>query len=155
MTGVLCPSCEKKLEKGEISTLDVKISIFLGRRTRNIKELNNISLLKTEIADDYLILLFRKGDAGKFIRYAKEIIRELEGEFKKKVIALDYHPNLKKFIESVFHPIPIATINVIWLPDGSKETRVILERRVRGRRVELAKKIIQRVMNVEVKVEAL
>ncbi|RLG60680.1 hypothetical protein DRN86_01930 [Candidatus Geothermarchaeota archaeon] len=72
-----------------------------------------------------------------------------------RVIALDYHPNLKKFIENVFHPLPVATINVIWLPDGTKETRVILERKARGERVELAKKIIQKIKNMKVKVEVI
>lgn len=155
ITGVLCPSCERKIEKGEVSPLDVKVSIFLGRRTKDIRELDEVSLLKVVSVDNSLVLLFRRGDSQKFLRYAKDVIREMEKEFRMRVIAIDYHPNLKEFIENVFHPIPIATINIIWLPDGTKETRVILERRVRSGKVEFAKKVIQKVMNVDVKVEAL
>lgn len=115
--------------------------------------MNDVSLLKAETVDNFLILLFRRGDSSKFVKYGREVIKEMEKEFKMRIIALDYHSDLKRFVEGVFHPIPVATINVIWLPDGSKETRIIIQGRTRGRRVDLARKIIQKVKNIEVKVE--
>ncbi|MGF3521971.1 MAG: hypothetical protein ACQXXJ_02605, partial [Candidatus Bathyarchaeia archaeon] len=34
-----------------------------------------------------------------------------------------------KFLEDLFMPLSILTINTIWLPDGTTETRVILRRK--------------------------
>jgi hypothetical protein len=49
----------------------------------------------------------------------------------------------------------IITINTIWLPDGSQETRVILRRRGRkpSMNVEALKQLAQKVRGVTLRVE--
>jgi hypothetical protein len=62
----------------------------------------------------------------------------------------------RKFLEDLFAPLSIMTINTIWLPDGSTETRVILGKR-RGTRLSLdvkaLKEIASRVRNITLRVE--
>jgi hypothetical protein len=58
-------------------------------------------------------------------------------------------------LEDLFVPLRILTINTIWLPDGTTETRVILKRRRRRGPidVEALKKIAQKVRGITLRVE--
>ncbi|MFB0522878.1 MAG: transcription elongation factor NusA, partial [Candidatus Bathyarchaeia archaeon] len=58
--------------------------------------------------------------------------------------------------EDLFAPLSIITINTIWLPDGTTETRVILRRRGRRSppiRVDALKEIAQKVRGITIRVE--
>jgi transcription antitermination factor NusA-like protein len=74
----------------------------------------------------------------------------------KTVRVLEYGVDDRKFLEDLFVPFSILTINTIWLPDGTTETRVILKRR--GRRapyldVEALKMIAQKARGMTLRVE--
>jgi transcription antitermination factor NusA-like protein len=155
LTGVLCASCERKLKKGEISQLDVDISVFLGQRTKDKKEAEGIKFLNALYIDDYIILFFQKGDLRKFLKAGREIIDEMRKKFRAKIMLVEHHHNLREFIEGLFYPVPVTAINVIWLPDGSMETRIILGRRISKKKADIVNKITKKVKNVEVKVEYL
>lgn len=152
VTGVLCPSCEKRIREGEITQLDVEISVFLGKGSRDIRELENVQFKRAIFIDNHLILIFKRGDLPLMVTHGKRLIRELERRFGRKVFIVEDHPNFREFIESLLHPIPVETINIIWLPDGSKETRIMLRRRLDKQREELIKKIIRELRGIEVKV---
>ncbi len=62
----------------------------------------------------------------------------------------------RRFLEDLFYPIRLLTVNTVWLPDGSKLTKAIIP----GRRVErlsgeieLLKKIVKQVKGIELMVE--
>ena len=151
-TGVLCPSCERKLRSGEISKLDIEISIFLNKETRNKKEFNDVHFRKAFYVDDYLVLVFKKGDLRIMLSYGKRIIKNLERKFGKRVYLVEDHPNFREFIESLLYPAPLEAINIIWLPDGTKETRIVLSRKLNKEREELIKKIIREMKGIDVKI---
>jgi len=152
MTGVLCPSCERKVKSGEISKLDVEVSVFLGKYAKDIRELENVQFKKALYIDNYLILMFKRGDLPLVLSYGKKLIREMEKRFGRKVYVIEDHPNFREFVESLLYPTPVETINIIWLPDGSKETRIVVRGRLDRRREELIKKIIKELRGIEVKV---
>jgi hypothetical protein len=60
-------------------------------------------------------------------------------------------------LEDLSAPLSIVTINTIWLPDGTTETRVILRRRRRDSRlpfnVKALKEIARKVRNMTLRVE--
>ncbi len=153
LTGSLCSSCESKLTEGTISRLDVDISVHLARETKNTKELDRVRFLYALYVDDYIILFFRRGDLPKFLAHGKGILREMRNKFRTNVLAVEYHPNLREFLEGIFYPTPVTALNVIWLPDGTRETRVILGRRAHHKKIGIATKIAKKVRNVDVKVE--
>ncbi len=152
VTGVLCPSCERNLRSGVISQLDVEISIFLGKETRNKKEFENVQFKKALYIDNYLILIFKKGDLRIMLTHGRKIIRNLEKKFGKRVYLIEDHPNFREFVESLLYPAPVEAINIIWLPDGSKETRIVLSKRLSKEKEELVKKIIKELRGIDVKV---
>ncbi|HID05560.1 MAG TPA: transcription elongation factor, partial [Armatimonadetes bacterium] len=44
LTGVLCPRCEEKYKSGEVTKLDIEVSVALSRLTKDIKELEDVEL---------------------------------------------------------------------------------------------------------------
>jgi len=152
VTGVLCPSCEKKLREGEITKLDVEVSVFLGRYAKDVRELEDVEFKRALYIDNYLILVFKRGDLPLMLAHGKRIIRELERRFGRRVYLVEDSPDFREFVESLFYPIPVETINIVWLPDGTQETRIVLGRRIDKRREEIARKIIKELRGIDVKV---
>jgi transcription antitermination factor NusA-like protein len=92
----------------------------------------------------------------RLLGYGGKIVRAIGDETGKNVRVLEHGADDRKFLEDLFAPMNIMTINTIWLPDGSMETRVILRRR-RGARgsfdVKALKEIANRVRNITLRVE--
>src|SRR5438128_11775455 len=62
----------------------------------------------------------------------------------------------RDFLEGLFTPYSILTINTIWLPDGSRETKVILNgRRPRRNPVdfEVVKKLARELKSLTLRIE--
>jgi transcription antitermination factor NusA-like protein len=85
------------------------------------------------------------------LSHGKKIIRDLEEKFGRKVYLVEDHPNFREFIEGLLYPVPVETINIIWLPDGSKETRIVLRKRLRREKERLVKSIVKELRGVDVK----
>jgi transcription antitermination factor NusA-like protein len=63
------------------------------------------------------------------VGYGGKIIKAIGDETGKSVRVLEQGVDDRKFLEDLFTPLSILTINTIWLPDGTTETRVILKRK--------------------------
>ena len=63
----------------------------------------------------------------------------------------------RQFLEQLFANQHILTINIIWLPDGSTETRVVLQgrgaRRLSKKRIQSLVNIAKAVRNMDLRVE--
>jgi len=65
-------------------------------------------------------------------------VRELSETFGKRVKLISFGGDDRSFLEDLFSPLSILTINTVWIPDGSTETKVILTgRRPRKMPVDL------------------
>jgi transcription antitermination factor NusA-like protein len=66
------------------------------------------------------------------------VVKELSQSFGKRVKLISFGGDDRAFLEDLFSPLSIFTINTIWIPDGSTETKVILAgRRPRKMPVDL------------------
>ncbi len=65
--------------------------------------------------------------------------------------------NDRKFLEDLFSGQQIVTINIIWLPDGSTETRVVLAargaKRLSKKRIQALTEIAKKVRKMDLRVE--
>jgi len=93
---------------------------------------------------------------ARLLSYGGKIIRAVGKAIGKSIRVLEHGVDTRKFLEDLFAPLSIITINTIWLPDGSTETRVILRRRGRKRpplHVDALKEIAQKVRGITLRVE--
>jgi len=106
-------------------------------------------------ANGVLAVLVKRGDMSRLLGYGGKIIKALSEKTGKTIRVLEHGADDRKFLEDLFAPLSILTINTIWLPDGTTETRVIL--RKRGRRppinVKALKEIARKVRGITLRVE--
>ena len=155
-SGILCQKCLSKLKSGEVSELDLKIARLLLSLEEKYPSLQNVYFHKTITTDGTLAIVVGPGDVSRLLGFGGKIIRAIGDETGKNIRILENGVDDRKFLEDLFAPLSIMTINTIWLPDGSTETRVILRRRRGGRSpldVKALKEIASRVRNITLRVE--
>jgi len=153
---MLCPKCSEKVKSGEVTDLDLKIARVLLSLEESYPALQNVNFYKSVEAGKTLAVIVGRGDVPRLLGSGGKIIRALEEKTGKNIRVLEFGVDDRKFLEDLFAPLSIVTINTIWLPDGSTETRVILRRRG-GRMlpfdVKALKEIASKVRNMTLRVE--
>jgi transcription antitermination factor NusA-like protein len=153
---MLCQKCLARVKSGEISELDLKIARLLLSLEPRYPSLQNIDFRKAVDVDRTLAIIVGPGDVSRLLGYGGKIVKALGEETGKSVRVLENGTDDRKFLEDLFAPLSIVTINTIWLPDGTTETRVILKKRY-GRQppfnVKALKEIANKVRNITLRVE--
>lgn len=154
-TGILCAKCQAKLTAGQISEADIQVSRALVKLAEKVNEVNKMTLLRSFQVDGNYVLEVEQADAA-MVRSKPEIKQKLEEQLKGRVWVIASSNSDRRFLEDLFYPIRLLTVNTVWLPDGSKLTKAI----VPGRRVEklsgeieMLKRIVKQVKGIELMVE--
>jgi len=122
---VLCPKCEEKVESGEITKADVDASIILANTAKSNKEIGNFTLYSCKEFDGNFVLSLAKNDIMR-IRQSRTLYRLLQDQFKGKIWLVEEDENDKKFIEDLFFPTKILSINAVWVPGGVQKTKAVV-----------------------------
>ncbi len=155
-SGILCQKCSAKVKSGEISDLDLKIARLLLSLERKYPSLQNVCFYKAAAFGKTLAIIVGHGDVPRLLGYGGKIIKTLGEETRKSVRILENGVDDRKFLEDLFMPLSILTINRIWLPDGTTETRVILKRKRRSQLpfdIKALKEIAHKVRKMSLRVE--
>lgn len=124
-TGVLCPKCDLRLRSGQLSQTDVDVSIKLAKAAEKSQEIARINLTRAvQIGGDYLLVL-EPGSLAPLRRDAS-VQKSLQNLLGGKVWLTESDTTDRKELEDLFFPVRIANINTVWLPDGSKMTKVLI-----------------------------
>ncbi len=126
-SGILCPQCQEKVRLGEVSDLDVNIAKLLLKLEGKYPILQKVSFYNAYEIDDVLAIVVGSGDLHRFLSGGGGMVREVSDSTGKKVRILEKKGDARKFFEDLFAPAAVTSINKIWLPDGSTETRVIIQ----------------------------
>lgn len=155
-SGILCQKCLAKVKSGEITELDLKIARLLLALEDRYPSLQNVYFHKSVDVDRTLAVIVGQGDVPRLLGYGGKIIKALGMKVGKSIRVLEQGANDRQFLEDLFAPLSIVTINTIWLPDDTTETRVILKK-MRGRQppfnVKALKEIASKVRNMSLRVE--
>jgi hypothetical protein len=153
-SGVLCRTCEAKLKAGNITQDDIDASIkLIGLADRN-QEINKFTLVRgTRVNGDYVLVL--RGHDLSVLRGNDEIATKIEKQMGQKVWFVETEASDRRFIENLFHPNKVLSVNFFWLPESNKLTKVIVADNDKKAQVNLDKvqKIAKAVRNIELLVE--
>jgi len=155
-SGMLCPKCEARVKTGEIGELDIRISRLLLRLEDKYPFLQNVQFYKAVESGGILALLVDHGSLPMMLSYGGKIIREINDSLGMKVRILEHGGDLRKFYEDLVAPANVITLNKIWLPDGSMETRVVLSERGRRRlpvNISALKELSKKIRGITMRVE--
>ena len=154
-TGTLCSRCEDKLRSGHLTQVDVECAVKLVKLAERDQEINKFTMINAYHVNGDIVLVLQRSDLSA-LRSNVELSRKIEQQFENKVWFVEAEATDKRFLENLFYPARILTINLIWLPDGSKLTKVIVaakEGQVSGINVEQIQKITKTVRNIELLVD--
>ena len=153
---MLCQKCSAKVKAGEISEVDLKIARLLLSLEEKFPTLQNVCFYKAVDVGKTLAIIVGHGDVPRLLGYSGKIVKTIGDETGKNVKILEYGVDDRKFLEDLFIPFSILTINTIWLPDGTTETREILKRK-RGAQLpfdlKALKEIASKVRKMSLRVE--
>jgi transcription antitermination factor NusA-like protein len=125
-SGILCRRCEEKLEKGQITELDLKVIQRMVELEKEHPILQEVTYHRSVEADGMMAVLVDRRDLPRLLGGGAKIVKDLGETFGKRVKLISYGGDDREFLEDLFSPLSILTINTIWIPDGSTETKVIL-----------------------------
>lgn len=154
-TGTLCSRCEDKLRSGHLTQADVECAVKLVKIAERDQEINKFTMINAYHVNGDIVLVLQRSDLST-LRSNVELSRKIQQQFQSKVWFVEAEATDKRFLENLFFPARILTINLIWLPDGNKLTKVIVaakDGQVSGINVEQIQKITKTVRNIELLVD--
>ena len=125
-SGILCRRCEEKLQKGLITELDLKVIRKMVEMEKDHPVLQDVNYHRSVEAEDMIAILVDKKDLPRLLGGGAKVVKELGESFGKRVKLISFGGDDRAFLEDLFSPLSILTINTVWIPDGSTETKVIL-----------------------------
>ncbi|MFL6382452.1 MAG: transcription elongation factor NusA [Nitrososphaeraceae archaeon] len=155
-TGILCAKCETKLRLGHLKQADVEGAIKITKLAEHNQDINKFTMVGAAKVDGDFVLILRGSDIS-VLRANTMLPTKFEHEFQSKVWFVEAEATDKRFIENLFFPLRVLTVNLIWLPDGNKLTRVIIAGKSNNSEskttIEKIKKIAKEIRNIELLVE--
>jgi transcription antitermination factor NusA-like protein len=125
----LCPGCQEKVNKGEITELEAEISLRLYNLLDKYKMPQELTFHKAIETDDTVILVVGENQIGTIIGKGGKIVKSLQKELNKKIRVIENTDDIKKIAQDLIHPARIMGINILYLPDGGtkKKLRIPVE----------------------------
>lgn len=125
-SGILCQRCQEKVRSGEVSDTAINIAKLLLKLEGKYPTLQKTSFYNAYQVEDVIAIIVGSGDLHRFLSGGGVILRAIVENTGKKIKILEKKGGAREFFEDLFTPAMITSINKIWLPDGSIETRVII-----------------------------
>jgi hypothetical protein len=152
---VLCPQCETKLESGKISKSDIEASFILAKTAKTVSDVDNFSLFSCKEFQGNYVISLAKEDIIK-IRQSRTLYRALQEQFKGKIWLVEANESDKQFIEDLFFPTKILSINSVWAPGGLQKTKAVVSGRWTSKfpiNIDHVKEIVKKARNLDIDIE--
>ncbi len=111
-SGTLCNACEKKLEDGMVTKLDLELIKFLNEKYHDF----DVEYLSSFEGRD-IIIIFMKGDIGGIVGKGGKGALELKKIFGKKIKIINMNGKIKEVVSDIIHPIKLVGINTVYKAD--------------------------------------
>jgi transcription antitermination factor NusA-like protein len=156
-TAMLCTKCETKLRSGQLTDADIEGAIKITKLAERNQNINKFTMTSASKVDEDFIIALSGADIGT-IRSNPTLLKKFEDEFQSKVWFIEAQATDKRFIENLFFPTKVLAVNILWLPDGSKLTKVIISASDKigpqqHPNIEKVKQIAKKIKNIELLVE--
>ncbi|MDT7892360.1 MAG: hypothetical protein RQ952_06480 [Thermoproteota archaeon] len=126
LSGVFCEQCEYKVKNSIVNPIEVSIAKYLYESEGKFKELQNVNLeLVEEISENHLIVVL---SSNEYLNpaFLNAISKLLSNKTMKNVKVVEKSDDYKRFINQLFYPAKVMSINEVWSPDGSHEYAIRL-----------------------------
>lgn len=128
---MLCPNCQDRLDGGEIAEFDVVFSKWLLDKLKEHPGLEDVNLLRAIKTDDLLILVVKKKTKSVIVDNA-EVMSDLSADYGE-VMVVEGPAKLRTVVRELIQPAIEVGVNSLYLPNGFKESIVMLRPEDRDR----------------------
>jgi hypothetical protein len=135
--------------------VDVDGAIKITKLAEDNQDVNNFTMIGASKVDDDFILTLGSSDIS-VLRTKPSLLSRFEDEFQTKVWFVEGQTTDKRFIENLVFPAKVLAVHMIWLPDGSKLTKVMVSAKNKlevESSIEKIKRIAKQIRNIELFVE--
>lgn len=121
---MLCTNCQARLERGELKHFDIEFSKWILEKDKDYPSLVDLTLLRAARVGDKVVLVVKK--RGKDLILAEDaLVNEITEHFGEPII-VEGPVKLRRVVREFIHPANEVGVNSLYLPDGSKESIVML-----------------------------
>lgn len=124
---VLCSGCQEKLDEGEITELDIKISKILHELSTEYGSLKDSEIKKTFEAENVVVVVTAEGDGAKVVGRQGQIVKELADKVGKSIRIVEKSQDDLEVIKGLLSPAEVKSINTVFKPDGESKKIVVDE----------------------------
>jgi len=128
-TGSLCDECENRIKQGLNSNEELRLSKIFLEMVEKRRSLSDLTLVKALRKGNILVVELGEGDIERIGSDMGELIRSVKGRADTKVLLVESGVPAKTFIRQLSWPNKVLAMNTVWLPDGSRQTKVTLDGR--------------------------
>ncbi len=154
-TRVLCPQCQQKLERGELSELDFQIAEILVRMEEKLfPDLKRVTYHRAYREND-LVVVILSGTGNTTRPPWNKLTRKISEELGLNVRLVEKTSNLKTVAEEIIAPSRLLGVNTLWLPDGTEENTIRIPRSDARRlpaKPEVIERLIRKILGVHAKI---
>jgi len=153
-SGVLCPRCQKLIERGDYNETDIEVmKTLLELEESKFSVLRDVIYHKSYKADNMYVIVLSGNKLTPFIlsKIAKKLSEKLEG----KVRIIERTSSLRKMASQLLIPANVLGVNILWLPDGSWQSIVRVSRsdfKTLPAEKELLEEILTKLSGMEVRI---
>lgn len=126
-SGVLCPRCQEKLDKGEVTDADVEVSKWFIESELKNPGLKDYVIHKTVKLPRMMVIMV-SGGSGANRALLSKISKQLSDEKRMNVRIIEKTSSIKRLLEQIVTPARVMGANTVWLPDGSWESTIRMPR---------------------------
>jgi transcription antitermination factor NusA-like protein len=126
-SGVLCPRCQEKLDRGEISKADIEISKWFIEHETKTPQIKDLTIHKT-VELPRMIIVMVSGGKGSNRALLTKLSKQLSEDKKAPVRVIEKSSSIKRLLEQIVVPARVIGANTVWLPDGSWESTIRIPR---------------------------
>ena len=128
---MLCTNCQARLDRGDLKHFDIEFSKWLLERGKDYPSLVDFTLLRAARVGEKIVLVVKK--RGRDLILAEEVlVKEMTNHFGEPII-VEGPVKLRRVVREFIHPANEVGVNSLHLPDGSKQSIVMLRREDRER----------------------
>ena len=122
---VLCSNCEEKLENGDITELEIKVSRILKDLSNEYGSLRDSEIKHVYDTENVLVIVTAEGDGAKVVGRGGEIVKEIADRVDKSIRVVEASQEDRAVIKGLLSPAEIQSINTVFRPDGESQKVVV------------------------------
>jgi transcription antitermination factor NusA-like protein len=137
-------ACKKKLDEGEITESEIRVSRAVKALAKTFKTLETVSIIRVIEGKNAVVILCGNGDRSKMIGREGMIINRLSKAIGKTARVVEETGDEKEFVQSLIYPVPLLGMNIVY-SGGDELLKIIIPR---GRSIPLPKASLDEIVRL-------